>query len=95
MNSNLFVTLLKNVCSIILVPYTDGFLQVRPDAFHTSEWNQLFMLPSAKVVAQVVAHRTTDQEVPGSIPAGRWAFYSLLYPIRSLSFRSLMEVQHF
>ena len=33
------------------------------------------MLPSAVVVAQGVAHRTTDEEVTGSIPAGRWAFF--------------------
>ena len=33
----------------------------------------------AQVVAQVVAHRTTDQEVQGSIPTGSWAF-SLLFP---------------
>ena len=48
------------------------------------------------VVTQVVAHWTTDQEVQGSIPAGRWAFFLfLLYPIRSVSLiRSLVEVQH-
>ena len=39
------------------------------------------------VVAQAVAHRTTDQKVPFSNPAGRWAFFlslssrSLLFPI--------------
>ena len=29
----------------------------------------------AVVVAQVVAHRTTDREVPGSIPTGSWGFF--------------------
>ena len=57
------------------------------------------MLANAKavVVAQVVTHWTTDREVSGSIPAGRWAFFSsLLYPIRSVSLiRSLVEVQHY
>ena len=28
----------------------------------------------AVVVAQVVAHQTTDREVPGLIPTGSWAF---------------------
>ena len=32
----------------------------------------------AVVVGQVVAHRTTDREVPGSIPTGSWAFFSSL-----------------
>ena len=32
----------------------------------------------AVVVAQVVAHRTSDQDVPGSIHAGSWAFFSSL-----------------
>ena len=27
------------------------------------------------VVAQVVAHRNTDGEVPSLIPTGRWAFF--------------------
>ena len=31
------------------------------------------------MVAQVVAHRTTDREVPGLILAGRWAFLSLFF----------------
>ena len=43
----------------------------------------------AMVVAQAVDHRTTDREVPGSNPAGSWAFFShfrlsclsLLFPI--------------
>ena len=39
----------------------------------------------AVVVAQVVSHRTTDQQVPVLIPAGSWAFFSSLYPIRSVS----------
>ena len=30
------------------------------------------------VVVQVVAHQTTDREVPGSIPAGSLAFFSSL-----------------
>ena len=33
----------------------------------------------AVVVTQVVAHRTMDREVPGSIPAGSWVFLSLLF----------------
>ena len=34
----------------------------------------------AVVVAQVVAHRTTDREVLGLTPAGSWAFFSsILY----------------
>ena len=38
------------------------------------------------MVAQAVAHRTTNREVPGSNPAGSWAFFSfhrlsLLFPI--------------
>ena len=32
----------------------------------------------AVVVAQAVAHRTTDREVRGSNPAGSWAFFSSL-----------------
>ena len=32
----------------------------------------------AVVVAQVVAHRTTDIEVPSLIPTGSWAFFSSL-----------------
>ena len=32
----------------------------------------------AVVVAQLVAHWTTDREVPGSIPAESWAFFSSL-----------------
>ena len=36
----------------------------------------------AVMVAQGVAHRTTDREVQGSNPAGSWAFFSsLLFPI--------------
>ena len=40
-------------------------------------------MTKAMVVAQAVAHRTTDREVPGSNPAGSWAFFSLslLFPI--------------
>ena len=48
----------------------------------------------AVVVAQEVAHRTTDQEVPGSDPTGRWAFFSLS-SLSYLSIRSLVEVQHY
>ena len=51
------------------------------------------------VIAQVVAHRTTDREVPSLIPTGSWAFFfsSLSYlSIRGVSLnRSLMEVQHY
>ena len=58
----------------------------------------------AGVVAQVVAHQTTDREVPGLIPAaaGSWAFS--LSSLSSLSYvsiigasliRSLVEVQHY
>ena len=48
------------------------------------------------MVAQAVAHPTKVREVVGLIPAGSWAFFSLLYPIRSVSFiRSLVEVQHY
>ena len=55
---------------------------------------KLRFLVRAVVVAQVVAHQTTDQEIVGSIPAARsWAF-SLLHPIRSVLIRSLVEVQH-
>ena len=32
----------------------------------------------AVVVAQVVPHRTTDREIPGSNPAGSEAFFSSL-----------------
>ena len=43
------------------------------------ELKHLLYWTLAMVVAQVVAHRTTDREVPGSIPAatGSWAFLSL------------------
>ena len=42
----------------------------------------------AVVVAQVVANRTTDQEVPSLHPAGSWAFLSLsrLFLFSLLSF---------
>ena len=53
----------------------------------------------AVVAAQVVAHQTTSQEAPSSIPAGSWAFF-LLSSLSHLSnscaslIRSLVEVQH-
>ena len=47
------------------------------------------------VVAQVVAHRTTDQEVLGSIPTGSWAFFSsLLFPISLNQWFILNQVPH-
>ena len=39
----------------------------------------------AVVVAQEVAHRTTDQEVPGSDPTGRWAFFLSLFSFLSFN----------
>ena len=50
---------------------------------HSSGADSINILGSKKYsraveVAQVVAHRTVDQEVPGSIPAGSWAFSSSL-----------------
>ena len=38
------------------------------------------------MVAQEVAHRTTNQEVPSSIPTGNWAFF-----FSSLSYLSLNQ----
>ena len=35
------------------------------------------LLARAEMVAQVVAHQTTDREVPDSIPPGSWAFFLL------------------
>ena len=56
----------------------------------------------AVVVGQVVAHRTMDPEVLGSIPAGSWAvslvsFLTLSHvSISGASLiRSLVEVQHY
>ena len=37
-----------------------------------------YLSVGAVVVAQVVVHRTSDQKVLGSIPAGSWAFFSSL-----------------
>ena len=51
-------------------------------------WNLVFSLPilqstsegfRAAVVAQVVAHRTTDREILGLIPAGSFFLFSLSY----------------
>ena len=55
------------------------------------------MRPRAVVVVQVVAHRTTDQEVRFTLPLGAGLFLSLLSYL-SISgaslIRSLVEVQH-
>ena len=42
--------------------------------------NYLYAL-MAVVVALAVEHRSTDQMVPGSNPAGSWAFSLSLFPI--------------
>ena len=49
----------------------------------------------AVVAAEVVRQRATNREIPGLIPVGTCAFFSsLLYPIRIVSSRSLVDVQH-
>ena len=55
----------------------------------------LHLANRAVVVAQVVAHRTTDREVPGSIYTGSWAFFSSLSYQKGVLNRSLVEVQHY
>ena len=52
----------------------------------------------AMVVAQVVAHQTTDREVPNSIPTGSWAFISsLLFPLNQWCVLNQVQavVQHY
>ena len=46
--------------------------------FYLTFYKLSFLYKSAMVVAPVVAHLTTEREVPGSIPAGSWAFFSSL-----------------
>ena len=45
------------------------------------------------VVAQVVAHQTTDPGITSSIPLGSWAFSSLPFPTSINQWCNLVEVQ--
>ena len=52
-------------------------------------WDEVWW---AVVVAQVVAHRTTNREIPGSIPTVGWAFFSCIFLFSFLSRQSLNGV---
>ena len=47
------------------------------EQYHCGSNVAKYLMHGAVVVAQVVAHLTTDREVLGSIPAESWAFFLL------------------